>query len=198
MNTDGEVIAIEVREDEEEVAIECNSIGVFGLTEIGKPNNQPSTLRMEGKMVGVSVQVLVDSGASHNFIAPQVATALGLLVEQDKSLGVRLGDGHRVSTVGKCSGIEVQLGNFTTLIDAYVLELDDLDLILGAAWMKRFGRVIFDWDEMSLSFLWKGETVVLQGLNTKYEPSQTSSLHSLLQEEGAGVEVVKDIGLAVE
>lgn len=93
---------------------------------------------------------------SHNFIAPQVAPALGLKVEQNRCLGARLGDGHRVTTIGKCRNLELLLGNFPIVVDAYVLELGDLDLILEASWMQSFGKVTFDWDKKKLSFPWQG------------------------------------------
>lgn len=53
-----------------------------------------------------------------------------------------LGDGHKITTAGKCKNL--QLGKFTSLVDAYVLELGDLDLILGVEWMRKFGKVTFD------------------------------------------------------
>ncbi|KAI5414897.1 hypothetical protein KIW84_040382 [Lathyrus oleraceus] len=58
INEEGEVIAIEVKEDEEEV-LDCNSMGLFGLN-----------------------------------------------VEQGRSMGVKLGDGHRVSTRGQEEDVE--------------------------------------------------------------------------------------------
>lgn len=44
--------------------------------------------------------MLVDSGVSHCFTNPKVATALGLVVEQIAVLDVKLGYGHRVTTLG--------------------------------------------------------------------------------------------------
>lgn len=55
-----------------------------------------------GSINGVSLMVLIDSGTSHNFIAPSVVSALSLRVDESQKLGVRLGDGHRVWTKGKC------------------------------------------------------------------------------------------------
>ncbi|WVZ21607.1 hypothetical protein V8G54_008929 [Vigna mungo] len=57
--------------------------------------------------------------------------ALGLDDEQGKSIGVRLGDSHRVATIGRCQSVEIQLGNFQTVVAPYVLELGSLDMILG-------------------------------------------------------------------
>jgi len=48
---------------------------------------------------------VIDSGASHNFISPQVLSILEIAIEQGMSMGVRLGDGHHVATKGKCRSI---------------------------------------------------------------------------------------------
>jgi len=88
---------------------------------------------------------------------------LEIPVEQGKPMGVRLGDGHHVATGGKCRGIEVLLGEFHTEVEAYMLELGNLDMILRVTWLQRFGKVTFDWEHMTISFYWKGEHVELQG-----------------------------------
>lgn len=162
VNEIGEIIAIEVQEEEEEQTLDCGSMGVFGLMDTDQSGGiPPSTLRVEGKINGVSLVMLIDTGASHNFVSPQVVAALEIAVEQGKTMGVRLGDGHKVATGGKCKGVEVQLGEFKTSVESYVLELGDLDMILGVAWLRKFGKVTFDWEEMTLSFCWEGQKVEL-------------------------------------
>lgn len=69
---------------------------------------------------------------------------LALPVKQKRKLDVKLGDGHSSSTLGKCTELEIWIGKFTMVVDTYVLELGDLDLILGAALMKQFRKVTFD------------------------------------------------------
>lgn len=76
-------------------------------------------------------------------------------------MGMKPGDGNRVNTMGKSRGLDAQFGNFTMMMDAYVLELGDLDKILGVSWLKDFGKATFDWEEMSISFQCEGKRVVL-------------------------------------
>jgi hypothetical protein len=147
-------------EGEVEDVLDCNSMGLFGLTETRESTTPPTPLRLEGSVWWVPI-----SGASHNFISPGFATALGLPIEKGRSLGVKLGDGHRIFTGGKCNKMEVMLEDFTTTVDAFVLKLGDLDMILGVAWLQRFGKVTFDWEAMMrptqadslLSILLEGE-----------------------------------------
>ena len=83
------------------------------------------------------------------------------------------------------------MGNFPTVGDAYVLELGDLDFILGASWMQSFGKVTIDWDELKWSFTWQGEIREIQGVECRSEwdkktrktGHQRSSLYGLLWED---------------
>lgn len=74
---------------------------------------------------------LIDSGASHNFITPLVVSALHLQGDKDQNLGVKLGDGHQVWTKGRCGTFPLKLNEEEFSTDSYVLELGDIDVILG-------------------------------------------------------------------
>ncbi|RDX67401.1 hypothetical protein CR513_53726, partial [Mucuna pruriens] len=117
----GEVLAVEVADTGEEEVIECQ------LWSLVSPNHAVDGTCEKG--------LDADSGASHNFISPQVAATLDLLVTMTPELGVRLGDGYKITTRGKCSYIT---------IEAYVLDFGGLDIILGVAWLKGLGKVVMD------------------------------------------------------
>ncbi|WVZ22625.1 hypothetical protein V8G54_001169 [Vigna mungo] len=144
VNEAGEVIASETQEEEDDHTLECGSMGLFAEVEVpwGGRNN-PTTLRIEGLLNGVTLGELK--------------------VDKRKQIGVRFGDGHRVSTAGKCEKLDIQLGEFSTTVEPYVLELGDVDMILGVSWLRRFGKVTFDWEEMTLSFCWQDKYLELQG-----------------------------------
>lgn len=99
VNKQGEIVALEVEDIEEEGALECKSMGVLGVNDAHYKGVK--TMRFWGSIDGISIMVLIDSGACHNFIAPSVVTALELQVDPMQRLGVRLGDEHRVWTQGK-------------------------------------------------------------------------------------------------
>lgn len=105
--------------------------------------------------------VLVDSGASHNFISPEVVSSLGLEVETAHQMGVRLGDGHRIKTQGRCPKIQIQFGKLEIMVEADVMELGGIDLILGIKWLETLGKVIMDWGEMTMTFVKNGELIKL-------------------------------------
>jgi hypothetical protein len=123
VNEDGEVVVLEAINDEEREIedLECKAIGLFALTDTSDVGVR--TMKLEGFVQGASVLVLIDSGATHNFISPTVVEALGLPITNTKPMGVRLGDGHRIMTFGKCEGVKLEIGNVHVTVEAYVLGL---------------------------------------------------------------------------
>ncbi|MCI38493.1 Ty3/Gypsy retrotransposon protein, partial [Trifolium medium] len=118
-------------------------------------------MRLEGQIFGASVLVLIDSGATHNFISPTVVEALGLSLTHSTPLSVRLGDGHRIMTSGYCDNIVLHVGDMIFTIQAHVLGIGDVDLILGVVWLETLGKVTMDWHEMSMAFEYGGKSVTL-------------------------------------
>lgn len=136
INEEREVVAIEV--DEEEESLECKTVWRLGIFD--EELSGVKTMRMEGLVKGVPVMVLIDSGASHYFVSPTVALALGLPVDKAYKLGVRLGDGHRIITKGKCPEIVMKLDDSKFTTDAYVMELGGVDVILDVVWRCNVAR----------------------------------------------------------
>lgn len=91
------------------------------------------TMKLEGTVKGVPNLVLIDSGTSQNFVAPQVVSTLNIPIVSSKCFGVRLGDDHKIVTKGKCEGLPLQLGKNNNVVNVYVLDLGGEDMILGVA-----------------------------------------------------------------
>jgi len=163
VNEDGEIITLEdaSEESEEEVEVECKSMGVLGSL------GEHRTMKVEGKIDNVDLLVLIDSGASHNFISPKVTTALGLIITPVTARRIKLGDGHKVVTRGICKGVRMKMGEIEIVIDALVLELGGLDMVLGVAWLSTLGQVIMDWKALTMEFADGNKWVKLQGQGNK-------------------------------
>nr|GEY54474.1 ankyrin repeat-containing protein [Tanacetum cinerariifolium] len=59
----------------------------------------------EGILKGVVVTVLIDNGATHNFLSKVLVARLGLCVFRNNSVGVMLGNGGFEESVGLCKGV---------------------------------------------------------------------------------------------
>lgn len=75
--------------------------------------------------------VLVDSGASHNFLSRVVVNELGIPIEPTQEFVVEVGDGHCVKNQGVCKGMELELPNLTVTQDFFLFELRGVDVVLG-------------------------------------------------------------------
>ncbi|MCI32882.1 pentatricopeptide repeat-containing protein, partial [Trifolium medium] len=145
--------------EDEEIDAECKLIGVLGA--IGEYH----TMKICGKIASIDVVVLIDSGASHNFISPQITSALGLSVTPMADKNIKLGDGHKDLSKGICEGVTIDLGPQVFDVDALVLELGGLDVVLWVSWLSTLGKVVMDWKDLLMQFLHKGKMVTLQAQN---------------------------------
>ncbi|MCI08622.1 enzymatic polyprotein, partial [Trifolium medium] len=136
--------------------MECKVMGMLGSM------GESHTMKVEGRIKNVEVLVLIDSGASHCFISPKVTTALGLVVTPIAAKNIKLGDGHKVLTMGVCEGVKVKIGGCDVMVDALVLELGSMDMVLGVSWLSTLGKVIMDWKTLTMQFDQGGKLVTLQ------------------------------------
>ncbi|PNY15662.1 retrotransposon-related protein [Trifolium pratense] len=172
INEEGEIVVMEgeVSEGEEEVEVECKSMGVLGSM------GGQSTMKVEGRIADVDVLVLIDSGATHNFISPQIVMALGLKITPMADKYIKLGDGHKVVSKGICKNITIQIETIQVVVDAWVLELGGLDMVLGVAWLSTLGKVVMDWKTLSMQFMQGDQMVKLQGQGSNHESYLNSFL----------------------
>lgn len=56
------------------------------------------------------MSIVIDSGASHNFISSDLVHNLGLKVGPTNSCKMRLGDGYKKQTHCQCKGLECENG----------------------------------------------------------------------------------------
>lgn len=83
---------------------------VSGLT-------SPRTMKVLGKIGDKEVVVLVDSGATHNFVSSRLIDELALVVTGTRSVGVKLGNGVIARTFGCCKGFVLELPELRVIED---------------------------------------------------------------------------------
>ncbi|KZV24316.1 hypothetical protein F511_01798, partial [Dorcoceras hygrometricum] len=122
------------------ISHECNilELSLFSTGGI----TQPQTMKLRGKVMGKDMVVMIDSGASHNFVSRKLVERLGLKVDEMLEFGVYLGDGGRVSCQGVCRKLQVDLQQCILQIDGHVVEPGRVDLILGVVWLRTLGEVV--------------------------------------------------------
>ncbi|KOM24702.1 hypothetical protein LR48_Vigan2444s000100 [Vigna angularis] len=154
-------------EDEEEELEESSNLEVKPL-ELSACSAEgltpPKTMKLTGLIGEKRVVVLIDSGASHNFISQRsMVEELGLRVVETPTYAVSLGDGCKKWTSGRCEKVGLKLGDVVVEEDMYVFELGGVDLILGIAWLAKLGEVVINWRDMSMQYVVAGEKMMIKG-----------------------------------
>lgn len=142
------------QEDEIHTEISLNS--VVGIT-------SPKTFKVRGEVNGSQVIVMVDPGATHNFIALHAVEKLGVDCRPSKTFGVSLGTGEMVHSKGECKSVVLQMQGLTIIEDFLPIALGNSDLILGLQWLEKLGTMTANWKSQKISFQMGSETVVLTG-----------------------------------
>lgn len=88
---------------------------------LGQPS--PTTTKVRGVVGNREVIMMLDSGATHNFITPAVAKQAHLKLCHQQGLDVRSGTRIAVSRLGVCAGVKIQVVHVEFETDFIALEL---------------------------------------------------------------------------
>ena len=83
----------------------------------------PHSLKIHGRIGDRELVVLIDSGASHNFIATALIKELGLPVASTKDFGVVLGTKDEIRTTGICQQVNLHLAKLEIITDFFPIPL---------------------------------------------------------------------------
>ncbi|XP_061369307.1 uncharacterized protein LOC133312169 [Gastrolobium bilobum] len=125
------------------------------------------------------VSILIDSGSTQNFIQKQLALELQLSITKVKKLRVYLGNGEVLVIDRKCLNVPIELQGVQFSVDLWLLELSDLQIILGMPWLEKLGRVTHDYMRGSMEFVWHGKDVMLTGGKDEPLHSQTDTANAI-------------------
>lgn len=160
--------------------------------------SSPKTMKLRGSIQDVDMTVMIDSGASHNFISQKLVDKLALSLDVTKCYRVIMGTGLAVKGAGVCRAVKVLMQNYTATTNLLPLTLGNADVILGVEWLETLGDVKSNWKEQRMSFKQDGKTVTLQGDSSLCNgPVSLKTLLKTVRDDGEGV-LVEFGGLQTE
>ncbi|TYK01646.1 ty3-gypsy retrotransposon protein [Cucumis melo var. makuwa] len=118
-----ELAVMEVKENNK-AYVELSINSVVGL-------NDPSIMKVRGKLHDEDIIILIDCGATHNFLLEKLVKKLQIPIKETTHYGVILGSGTAIQGKGVCEGVEIQLENWKLKEEFLPLELGGVDVILG-------------------------------------------------------------------
>lgn len=118
---------------------------------------------MLGTLGSASVNILIDTGSTHNFLHPRIAERLKLVLHPIKPFRVYVGNGASLlcSYVTRSTKLTVQDCKF--IIDLHILDIHGPDIILGMAWLESLGKVSADFVGKTLEFILDAQPRVIHG-----------------------------------
>ncbi|KFK25816.1 hypothetical protein AALP_AA8G165200 [Arabis alpina] len=111
--------------------------------------SSPRTMKLKGSICGQEVVIMIDSGASHNFISQELVKRLVLPFDDSNGYGVMTGTGITVQGREKCKNLKLLMQGLVVTSSFLPLELGTPDVILGMQWL------ILCCTPVSLKALWK-------------------------------------------
>lgn len=123
----------------------------------------PKTTKLWGSIGKTKVLVMIDSGATHNFISPTVVMQTRLSQENNSPMKIKVGTGIVVTGSGVCKQVPLRVQSVDLTNDFIVLEPGGVDIILGVQWLRTLGKCEVDWEDQTLSFWSQGVKFTLQG-----------------------------------
>lgn len=167
----------------EGVTAEVSLNSVFGIS-------NPKTMKLSGRIEGKEVVVMIDPGATHNFISLKTVEDVGIKVLKSDGFGVSLENGDSIHGTGICKEVRLNIGGLSILEKKLPLQLGNSDVILGIEWLEKLGPVVSNWKTQEMKFTCDGVMVVLIG-----DPSLVRSKISLkamlrtIRKTGGGIRV---------
>lgn len=121
------------------------------------------TIRVSGLYNKKVLQILIDSGSTHNFLDLEFDKKLGCKLEAITPLYVTVADGTRIDApfIYKDFTWQLQQSCFTS--NVMVLPLGCCDLVLGVQWLTTLGPIIWDFTKLQMEFSIDGKRFVLRG-----------------------------------
>lgn len=171
------------------VQVHLNS--VIGIT-------NPRTMKLEGKIENQRVVILIDSGATHNFISLETLEQLKIPTDKTGKYPITMGTGLEVTGQGVCRNVKVQTQGIVVEDSFLPLRLGNSDLIFGMQWLVKLGGTNTNWAKQIMKFKLGDKWVTLRGDPT-LEKSMVSlkSITKSIIKEGHGV-IVEFGGMLID
>lgn len=146
--------------------------------------------KSRGWIADREVIVLIDCGATHNFIAVKLVEELQISTSSTRKYGVLVTGGVNVQGRGVINNVTLTLPTFQIRTSFLPLELGVADVILGVQWLDTLGEMRVNWKRQWMKVCVDERWVELQGdLSLHSEAVSLKSLWKVVEEEGEGLVV---------
>lgn len=119
------------------------------------------TMRIKGIVKKTEINILVDSGSTHNFLDPRVAKRSGVRIHPTNPLTIIVADGTKILALVKDLQWSIQGIEFSS--EVRLLPLGGCDMVLGIQWLSTLGPILWDFQHLQMQFSVSGRKLILNG-----------------------------------
>jgi hypothetical protein len=105
--------------------------------------HQLTVLKMSGTVVEQNLSILIDPGAAESFIFGAALKRIKVKVVEHHELSfVKMDSGAKQKVGGKVMGCSLNLREFFTRSNLYVMILGYYDIVIGMDWLESHGKYV--------------------------------------------------------
>lgn len=116
----------------------------------------PGTMKVKGKVADREVVVLIDCGATHNFILPQLVDELKLVKTNTSNYGIVMGIGLAVKQKSVCKSMLVAPLSCPSkrIFCRWNWGEGGVNVILEIQWLRTMGFMGIDRKDLTMTSIW--------------------------------------------
>ncbi|XP_075088549.1 uncharacterized protein LOC142170516 [Nicotiana tabacum] len=162
-----QLFSMEVEEDLEGVEIEQDVM--LDSAELLSMISQEWETDDEGSILphgvkGKVVQVLIDTGSTHNFLDLNTAKKLGCVLTAIGPFDVSVANGKKVKSNNICKKLMWKMQGVSFDSDMLVLPIGGCSMVLGIQWLITLGDIMWNFKKLRMEFNIMGHKVSLRGI----------------------------------
>lgn len=142
----GEETAGEEEMNNTEAELKSLQLSLYSITRI----TSKKSIKVWGELAGRKVIVLIDCGASHNFISSVLVEEEAIEVTETVPYTVEVWDGRKIRCAGVCPKLSLQIQGLEVQQDFYIFELGEVDIVLRMEWLAGLGEIRANFQELTL------------------------------------------------
>lgn len=119
---------------------------------------------MRGVTAGQRVITLFDIGATHNFIDEKLVARRGIQTQDFEGVRVRVADSFALTCNKMITDLPMRLSDYEFKADFYVVDMGDMDVVLGMTWIHAIEELTLNIKHMELQFEVNGRKHVLKAI----------------------------------
>lgn len=122
------------------------------------------TMRVTTTIKGKVIQVLIDTGSTHNFLDHNTAVKLGCCLSDINPFVVSVADGNKLNRNHVCKGLTWKMQGVAFESNMLNLPIGGYNMVLGVQRSITLGDIIWNFKQLRMEFTLMGQRVLLKGI----------------------------------